>query len=341
MIDHRGLLERICEYLLVDKFFGPVPSKEIIPLVKLYFLVQSKFFVLEHLTNVILHNKIPDFFNSDLFVLNPTYEPSFIESTMPLRGPRRFRYCICSFCCQASTAESFQRISTGDVPTSIARYNYRKKPFNWRQLPKRLKYNMFILGFIENVHIDLDQLAPHPTHPTPASVLHFTQNIRQNPFTNTYFGVDTPRLIPSNLIQLTFPLPVRPNINLMGPDWLADQYYKQNKYDYNSIVAHEQSILKSLPFQDENLDFGHFRDKQGIIRERHFVDFEQRATAHNLYFGRERPPIAMHNTYYLADNNYDISKLLARIYRSIGPCRNISLAYGKYLMAQTAPSLLM
>jgi len=102
-------------------FFGPIHTNALLTFYQSYLLVENRIFILDHIINTLLSKKIPVFFNKICKIINPDV-PSFsaFENTIPLRGPRKFKLCVCEFCCDYVNSRPDFR---SDYPNFKPRYN--------------------------------------------------------------------------------------------------------------------------------------------------------------------------------------------------------------------------
>jgi len=124
MIDISSLLQ--CYYKDVcGGFFGPVPAVCVQMAVTLYSLYTTKIYVIDHVINRIRSGHIPKFFNDLLKVLDPVYNSDLIESSLPMKSPRRFGFCICPLCVKENVLPPTSKFF------SVPRYRKKNKTRNY------------------------------------------------------------------------------------------------------------------------------------------------------------------------------------------------------------------
>jgi len=180
------LLSRLIEGFGLIPFFGPVPKTALVTFYKSYLLVENRIFVLDHIINVLLNKQIPVFFNKICKILNP-YEFSstvVLNDAVPVRGPRKFKLCVCQFCCEfINNKTEFSTLNHGR--RSPAFVHGRRSPDS---LYFKFRYNFFKRKIDLSARSSALLAAEHNSKLQPEDLL-FTANnyeIPPNHFNNIF-----------------------------------------------------------------------------------------------------------------------------------------------------------
>jgi len=92
------LLKNLIDASRGTRFFSPVGNYLIIDTLIFYSAFMPYYYVLDHIKNEILQSRLPVFFfNNAVGALE--LDNSQLTVSVPLRGPRKFKLCVCNSCC--------------------------------------------------------------------------------------------------------------------------------------------------------------------------------------------------------------------------------------------------